>query len=113
MHEFVELQFRSERTGFYFNPKHLSIEPDMHVIAKVERGEDIGQVINCSISNADLEAKKEKGEISKITRIATEEDFKQLEVVKKKEQEAKIKFLEMVKKYPFEMKLLETFQFRI
>jgi len=108
MHEFVELKFRSSRTGFYSNPKHLTIEPDMQVIAKVERGEDIGQIINCSISNADLEAKKEKGEISKITRVATEEDLKQLEVVKKKEQEARKKFLEMIKKHPFDMKLLET-----
>lgn len=108
MHEFVELQFRSERTGFYSNFKQLALEPDMFVIAKVERGEDIGQVVNCSVSNEDLDSKMEKGDISKITRIATEEDFKQLEVVKKKEKEAHAKFLELVKKHPFEMKLLHT-----
>jgi cell fate regulator YaaT (PSP1 superfamily) len=108
MHEFVELQFRSERSGFYSNPKHLAFEPDVYVIAKVERGEDIGLVLNCSVSSSDLDAKLAKGDIGKITRVATDEDFKQLEVVKKKEKEAHLKFLAMVKKHPFEMKLLDT-----
>ncbi|MCF7792451.1 MAG: Tpl protein [Candidatus Cloacimonetes bacterium] len=108
MQELVELMFRSERTGYFVNKKNLLIEPDMQVIARVERGEDIGRVLNCSVEDEELQEKLEKGEINKITRIATEEDFKQLEIVKRKEQEAKEKFLKMVKKYPFEMKLLET-----
>ncbi len=108
MQEYVELMFRSERSDFFVNSKQLPIEPDMQVIARVERGEDIGTVINCSVINKDLDEIFEKGEISKITRIATEEDLKQLDVVRKKEQEAKEIFLKMVKKYPFEMKLLET-----
>ncbi|RLC51754.1 MAG: Tpl protein [Candidatus Cloacimonadota bacterium] len=109
MHEYVELTFRSERTGYFLNTKDLALEPDMYVIAKVERGEDIGQISNCAITDSDIDKKCDKGEISKILRIATEADYKQLGIVEKKEQEAKEKFLQLVKKYPFEMKLLDTY----
>lgn len=108
MNEYVEIIFRSERTGYFINARELSLEPDMYVIARVERGEDIGRIINCSITDPDLDSKSEEGEINKILRIATEEDFKQLEIVEKKENEAKQKFLEMVTQYPFVMKLLDT-----
>jgi len=108
MREYVSLTFRSERTGYFVNAKNLALEPDMYVIAKVERGEDIGQITNCAVSDPDIDKKFDKGEITKILRIATDEDLKQLEVVEKKEKEAHSKFLEMVKKYPFEMKLLDT-----
>ena len=108
MREYVELTFRSERTGYFINVKGLALEPDMYVIAKVERGEDIGQISNCATTDLDLDKKYDKGEIGKILRIATDEDNKQLKIVEKKEQEAKEKFLQLVKKYPFEMKLLDT-----
>jgi len=109
MHEYVELTFRSERTGYFLNTKDLALEPDMYVIARVERGEDIGQISNCAITDSGIDKKFDKGEISKILRIATEADYNQLGIVEKKEQEAKEKFLQLVKKYPFEMKLLDTY----
>lgn len=80
----------------------------MMVIARVERGEDIGTVINCAISEDDLDESINKDELTIINRIATEEDLKQLDIVKQKEKEAQAKFLELVVKYPFEMKLQET-----
>lgn len=108
MRDYVEITFRSDRMGYFLNPKELALEPDMFVIAKVERGEDIGQISNCAITDPDIDKKFDKGEISKILRIATEADYHQLEIVENKEQEAKTKFLQLVKKYPFEMKLLDT-----
>ncbi|MCK4312495.1 MAG: Tpl protein [Candidatus Cloacimonetes bacterium] len=108
MQEFVEVIFRSERNGYFINSKNLEIAPDMNVIVKVERGEDIGRVLNSCVIDEELEEKYQKDEINKVLRIATEEDFKQLEKVEKKENEAKEKFLEMLKHQPFEMKLLET-----
>ncbi|HPR17517.1 MAG TPA: regulatory iron-sulfur-containing complex subunit RicT [Candidatus Cloacimonadota bacterium] len=108
MQEYVELVFRSERTGYFINNKQLPLEPDMKVIARVERGEDIGTVLNCAVSEEELAGIPEVGEINKISRIATEEDLKQLEIVEQKEQEAREKFLKMLNKYTFEMKLLDT-----
>ena len=108
MQDFVEIIFRTDRNGYYYNYKNLEISPDTKVVVKVERGEEIGNVVNCSYFDEELEIKFKKNEIYNILRIATEEDTKQLEIVKQKEQEAKEKFLKMVMKYPFEMKLLDT-----
>ena len=108
MQEFVEIVFRSERVGHFINNKKLELSPDLNVVVKVERGEDIGRVSNCAVLDDELIEKNNQGEINKILRIATEEDLKQLEIVKKKEQEAKAKFLEILKKQPFQMKLLEA-----
>jgi len=107
MQEFVEVIFRSERTGYFLNSKDLSITPDCKVVVKVERGEDIGRVLNCAIQSKENEDKN-NGSSGKILRVATDEDFKQLEAVKKKEDDAIAKFQEMVKKHPFEMKLLDA-----
>jgi cell fate regulator YaaT (PSP1 superfamily) len=130
MQEFVEVVFRSDRIGFFINNKQLELSPDLNVVVKVERGEDIGRVSNCAVLDDNVVVKVERGEdigrvsncavlddelieknnqgeINKILRIATEEDLKQLEIVKKKEQKAKVKFLEILKKQPFQMKLLE------
>jgi len=106
MQEYVEIIFRSERTGYFLNTKKLPITPDCKVVVKVERGEDVGRVLNCAIQNKESEEKKNGSE--KILRLATDEDFKQLEAVKKKEEDAIVKFQDMVKKHPFEMKLLDA-----
>lgn len=108
MHEFVELIFRTERTKYFINSKNLELSPEMKIIAKVERGEDIGEVVNCAIENEDLEQDYKDKKINKILRIATDEDFKQLEAVRKKEKEAHQKFIELESKYRFTMKLIET-----
>ncbi|MBC8414941.1 MAG: Tpl protein [Candidatus Cloacimonetes bacterium] len=108
MKEFVEVVFRSEKVGYFINNKELELSPDLDVVVKVERGEDIGRVNNCAVLDDDLIEKSNQGEINKILRIATEEDLKQLEIVKKKEQETKVKFLEILEHQPFQMKLLEA-----
>ncbi len=108
MQQIVEIMFRTERVDYFVNSKHLEIEPDMQVIVRVERGEDIGRIINCSVHNDELEHKYQNKELGKILRVATEEDIKQLEIVETRDNEAHQKFIELEKKYPFEMKLLDT-----
>ena len=53
MQEFVEVVFRSERVGFFINNKGLELSPDLNVVVKVERGEDIGRVSNCAVLDDD------------------------------------------------------------
>jgi cell fate regulator YaaT (PSP1 superfamily) len=101
----IEVIFRTERVGYYENPKQFSLQPDDIVICKVDRGEDIGRIVNTSIFPEEMEESDLKGDI---LRIATKEDLEKLEVVRQREDEAKDTFLEIVKKYPFEMKLLEV-----
>jgi len=108
MQQIVEIMFRTERVEYFVNSKHLKIEPDMQVIVRVERGEDIGRIINCSVHNNDLEQKYMKRELGKILRAATDEDLKQLKTVETRDDDAHARFMELEKKYPFEMKLLDT-----
>ena len=106
MQELIEVIFRSERIGYFINPKKLELQPDVKVIVRVDRGENIARIINCSFQSADVDDLPEKP--GKILRIATEEDYKQLEIVKQKEDEASKRFKELLKGQPFEMKLIET-----
>jgi len=101
----IEVIFRSERIGYYRNPKNFPIKPDDVVICKVDRGEDLARVINTSILPEEMETTELVGDI---LRLATEEDLKKLEVVRKREIEAKEIFLKAMVTYPFEMKLLEV-----
>lgn len=108
MQEYIKIVFRTGREGYYLNNKEYNIQPDMDVIVKVERGEDIGRIVNCAVQLDRIDNKPEEKEITSIKRIATEADIKQLEIVKKKERETEKKFREMLIKQPFTMKLLQT-----
>ena len=105
MEHYIEVIFRSERRGFFRNTKDLALEPDSVVICRVDRGEDIARVLNISLTSEEVEKPEETLEI---VRLATEEDLKNLEVVRKREEEAKNKFLIMLQNQPFEMKLVDV-----
>ncbi|MBC8385751.1 MAG: Tpl protein [Candidatus Cloacimonetes bacterium] len=106
--EIVEVLFRTERIGYACNSDSIALEPEMMIIVRVERGEDIAKVTNCAVISEELETQYNKGEIGKIFRVVTEEDKKQLERVVQREKEAENKYLELIKKYPFDMKLIDT-----
>ena len=108
MQQIVEIIFRTERVEYFVNSKHLKLEPDTQVIVRVERGEDIGRVINCSVHSEELEQKYMKRGLNKILRVATEEDLHQLGIVEQRDAEAHAKFIELEKKHSFDMKLLDT-----
>ncbi len=108
MQEYIEVLFRTERVGYFTNPKELPLEPDARVVCRMERGEDIGEVTNCAVSEEEIDARQRRSEMMPILRIATEKDESQLELVKRKEEEAKRKFTLMLESQPFVMKLLEA-----
>ena len=103
--KYIEVIFRSERTGYYLNKNNFELAPDDIVIVKVDRGEDIARVINSSIPPDEIENIES---INPVIRKATQEDLDKLQIVKEKEEEAKKLFIEMEKKYPFEMKLIDV-----
>ena len=108
MQEFVEIIFRSQRTGYFENKHNLELEPDQRVVCRVERGEDIGRIVNCAYSGSELEERSKNNEINPIMRIATESDMEQVHHIEEREKEAHTKFLNLMSKYSFEMKLLDT-----
>lgn len=108
LHEFIEVEFRSGRLGYYLNPDNLDICPEDLVIVEVERGEDIAQVIHLSISNPELEVRYECGSILSILRIASEEEIDRIQNIIKEEEKASSEFNQILAKYPFVMKLIES-----
>jgi len=105
---YVEVEFRNAREGFYLNPRELDITPDEWVIVEVERGFDIARVVHTSVVSKVLDEEFAGNKAENIARLATDEDLDKLNNVIDNEREATEKFNEMVSKYPFEMKLINT-----
>lgn len=108
MHDFIEVEYRSSRLGYFLNPLELELNPEDLVIVEVERGEDIAQVMHLAISNEELENQFTNGKILNIKRIATQDDKDKLMHLAEEEQKATQQFMEIVVKYPFQMKLIDT-----
>jgi len=108
MQEYIEVLFRTERTGYFANTKGYDLEPDVQVICRMERGEDIGVIVNTAVPETALDERHRRNEVQPIQRITTEKDESQLEIVKRKEEEARRKFNLMLERQPFVMKLLDA-----
>ena len=74
MQEYIEVEFRSGRLGYYQNTQNLPLKPEELIIVEVERGEDIAQIVHLSISEKELDA-QQTGKGYGIRRIATQEDI--------------------------------------
>jgi len=108
MQEFIEVEFRSGRLGYFINSHSLEICPEDLVIVEVERGEDMAQIVHLCVSNDELISQFENGKILSIRRIATEEDMAKLQQVIENEEKASATFVDVLTRYPFEMKLIEA-----
>lgn len=108
MNSYVEVEFRSGKLNYYINPNNLCLEPEMMVIVEVDRGYDIGTIINSSVWSEELETQNKNNKLMKLIKIAQDEEMKQIEIVRDKEISAGEKFLEVLANYSFDMKLIET-----
>jgi cell fate regulator YaaT (PSP1 superfamily) len=108
MNDYIEVEFRSGRMGYFQNAANIPVNPEDLVIVEVERGEDIAQVVHMSIPAAELDDQLTKGKLLNIKRIATEEDLGKLSNLGFEEEKASKTFLDILERYPFEMKLIET-----
>lgn len=108
MHDFIEVEYRSARLGYFQNPQNLELNPDDLVIVEVERGEDIAQILHLAISSEELENQFNSGKILNIKRLATEEDKEKLKHLAEEEEKATNSFMNIVVNYPFQMKLIDT-----
>ncbi|HNX38022.1 MAG TPA: regulatory iron-sulfur-containing complex subunit RicT [Candidatus Cloacimonadota bacterium] len=108
MQDYIEVEFRSGRLGYYLNPANLPVNPEDLVIVEVERGEDIAQIVHLSVPSDELEEQVPKTKVTGIKRIATEEDLEKLNNIGFEEDKAAKTFLDILERYSFEMKLIET-----
>ena len=107
--EYLEVIFRTGRLGYYQNTSQLPLKPDDLIIVEVDRGEDIAQVIHLSVSDEEVLAQiPQTPNPFKIKRIATEEDIEKLRHLPDEEKKAAQIFAEILKRYSFEMKLIDT-----
>lgn len=107
--EYLEVIFRTGRLGYYQNNSHLPLKPDDLIIVEVDRGEDIAQVIHLSVTDEEVLAQiPQTPNPFKIKRIATEEDIDKLHHLPEEEEKAAQIFGEILKRYSFDMKLIDT-----
>jgi len=107
MQEYIEVEFRSGRLGYYQNTQNLPLKPEELIIVEVERGEDIAQIVHLSISEKELDA-QQTGKGYGIRLIATQEDIDKMRNLPSEEEKAAATFTDILQRYPFAMKLIET-----
>ena len=108
MHDYIEVEFRSGRLGYYLNDTELDIQPEDLIVVEVERGDDIAQVVHLGISDEDPETKALGTQNYKIRRKANPDDLEKLQNIGHEEEKASKTFQMILERYPFEMKLIET-----
>jgi cell fate regulator YaaT (PSP1 superfamily) len=108
MHDYIEVEFRSGRLGYYLNDTELDIQPEDLIVVEVERGDDIAQVVHLGISDDDPETKALGTQNYKIRRKANPDDLDKLQNIGHEEEKASKTFQMILERYPFEMKLIET-----
>ncbi|HOH48810.1 MAG TPA: regulatory iron-sulfur-containing complex subunit RicT [Candidatus Syntrophosphaera sp.] len=109
MREYMEVEFRTGRLGYYQNVQKLPIDPEDLIIVEVERGEDIAQVTHLSVSGEEISAQiPQTGRVYRIKRLASDIDIEKLRNLPLEEEKAAQTFADILLRYPFEMKLIET-----
>lgn len=108
MQEYIEVEFRTGRLGYYQNPDGLPIQPEELIIVEVERGDDIAQVTHLSINDSEVAASYQSTRQYNIKRLATEDDIGKMTSLGREEEKASEIFLNIMERYPFVMKLIDT-----
>src|SRR5690554_6314083 len=108
MQEYIEVEFRTGRMGYYQNPDNLPIQPEDLIIVEVERGEDIAQIVHMSVTREIYDRHESALKEYKIRRLADENDLEKLRDIGNEEEKASKTFNDILSRYPFVMKLIET-----
>jgi len=85
MTEIIGVRFKSVGKIYYFSPGELTVTPAHSVIVETARGVECGEVV---LGNKMVDDSEIIAPLKPVIRIATEEDFKQIEKNKVREKEA-------------------------
>lgn len=108
MQDYIEVEFRTGRMGYFLNTDNLPIQPEDLIVVEVERGEDIAQIVHMAVPRDEKDILDGNGRTYRILRQATEDDLDKLHNISKEEDKATFTFNDLLLHYPFEMKLIET-----
>lgn len=104
MAEIIGVKFKKTGKMYYFDPKGKKISKNQPVIVETSQGIRYGIV---EVENKTMADEKINFEIRPILRLATKEDTIQYKKNLEKEKEAHSIFIEKVKKYNLDMKLID------
>ena len=105
--EIVEVQFKGERKEFYLNKNNLSFKIGDYVTVEVERGEDLGKVIQKGKLSARKRISKDD-KIGVIRRLADKEDLEKFTKLVSKELDALKTCHAKVEEHGLKMKLVDA-----
>ena len=94
--------------GYYKNPDNLPIQPEDLIVVEVERGEDIAQIVHMAVQKDDSDHNDYPPKSYKIKRLANDSDLDKLHNIGNEEDKASKTFNDILNRYPFAMKLIET-----
>lgn len=104
MTEIIGVKFKKTGKMYYFDPKGKKIDKNQPVIVETSQGIRYGIV---EVENKTIADEKINFEVRPILRLATREDTIQYKKNLEKEKEAHSIFIEKVKKYNLDMKLID------
>ncbi len=105
MVEIIGVKFNNAGKAYYFDPKGIQTKVGDHVLAETAHGLEMGKVV---IANQMVEESEIVSPLKPIQRIATEQDFKQVEENKEKEKEAFTLAVEKIAEHKLDMKLVDA-----
>ncbi len=107
--DFVEVQFKNTRKGYYRNPDHLPVEKGTMVVAQAVPGTELGEV-TLTGKLVLLQMRKNRiretpEEMRRLLRLATEADLERAKEAHAKEQATMIEARKLAKSLGLEMKI--------
>ena len=103
MQKIVGVKFRGNSKVYYFDPLNIEFELNDNVIVETVNGIECGIV---KIANTDVDIASVKQPLKPVIRKANEQDERQLEIYKKKEEEAYEKTEQIINDQKLKMKLV-------
>ena len=105
MAELYLVEFKGSRKEYFFNSYYHSLKTNDLVVVQVERGEDIGVLIDKVETQSEF---GDRGRPRSILRRASDEDIEALADLRKRELEFQNEVIKMVAVYKLEMKVVDV-----
>ena len=101
----VGITFNDQKKVYYFDPSNYKLKPNITVIVETEQGLQFGKVVKTNIK---ISADQLKGELKKIIRISSKDDFKKHLKNQRDAKEAIQKCKKLVKEHNLSMQIIDA-----
>ncbi len=105
MVEIIGVRFNSAGKIYYFDPRGQKLSVGTKILVETARGIEMGHVVT---PNSEIDESEIVPPLRPVVRVATEEDFRRVEVNKQKEKEAFIIANEQIREHKIDMKLIDV-----